>query len=63
MRDNLSHPLPLPTLEMTQTNLQRVRDLPEGAGAGMGTESMNAVVRLDGGMAPFKEGAEFGSST
>ena len=63
MRDSLPHPLPLPTLETAQANLQRVKDLPEGAGAEMGAESMSAVVRLDGGMAPFKEGADFGSST
>jgi hypothetical protein len=31
MRDSLPHPLPLPTLERAQDNLQRVKALPEGA--------------------------------
>jgi len=55
MRDGLPHSLPLPTLERVQMSLHRVKDLPEGGGAGMSVESLSAITRLEGGMSPFKE--------
>jgi len=60
MRDGLSHPLPLPTLERVQKSLQQVRELPEGSGAGMSVESLSAITRIEGGMPPFKDGTDFG---
>ena len=60
MTDGLPHPLPLPTLSRVQASLQQVKLLPEGGGAEMSVESISAITKLDGGMAPFEDGADFG---
>jgi len=63
MTDGLPHHLPLPGLSRVQASLEQVKLLPEGGGAGMSVEAISAITRLEGGMAPFKSGTEFGSSS
>jgi hypothetical protein len=60
MRDDLSHPLPLPTLERVQSSLEQVRTLSAGSGT-MSVEAMSAITRMEGGMTPFKPGSDLGS--
>jgi hypothetical protein len=60
MTDELPQHLPLPTLSRVQASLEQVKLLPEGGGAGMSVESISAITKLEGGMAPFREGVDFG---
>ena len=60
MTDGLPQHLPLPTLSRVQASLQQVKLLAQGGGAGMSVEAISTITRLEGGMAPFKDGADFG---